>query len=160
MTSQKTLASPGLTGTTPWEERSATARGEIRQARGGLTRHCVEPQQLFVDRPTPNLRSSFSGGQKPVNADWIRLKPTNAVRSSHHSLNQWASAMLIKTIVPAKTRIAPSMLMLCSVRCKFPALLNRKEAKGYKPALQLRFLRRPERAGAGGLDQRPEGLAV
>jgi len=61
-----------------------------------------------------------------VKADWIRFTPTKAVSNRNHSLTQWASARLIKTIVPASTRTALSIVIvrafLLSVASKLPKL--------------------------------------
>ena len=44
--------------------------------------HC-SPATLI---PTLSRRKTISAGQKPVNADWMRLRPTKAASSSHQPL--------------------------------------------------------------------------
>jgi len=65
--------------------------------------------------PTPSLRKIVSAGQNPVNADWTRFNPTNAVNSNQKELTQCARAILMRINVPAKIRIAASRLLLFCV---------------------------------------------
>lgn len=90
----------------------------------------------------------ISGGQKPVKADCIRFTPTNAVSNNHHGLTQCANEMLIKTIVPAKTRILCSIVILFPISTlRHPSIeplneerLQKKDAVGDMSSLNLHIL--------------------
>jgi hypothetical protein len=47
----------------------------------------------------------ISAGQQPVKTDWMKLQPTNTVRSSHQELTKWARATLSRARVPARRRM-------------------------------------------------------
>jgi hypothetical protein len=53
-----------------------------------------------------------------VKADWMRLRPTKQVNSSHLGLTKWARDTLIRIIDPASTRIIFSVVMVVQVLCK------------------------------------------
>jgi len=49
----------------------------------------------------PSFARKPDAGHQPVNADWIRFNPTNAVRINHPLLTQITSATLIRIKLPA-----------------------------------------------------------
>ncbi len=71
-----------------------------------------------------SFRRIVSAGQKPVKADWIRLTPTNAVNKSHMGLTKCAKARLVRIIVPARIRIAFSVVMIERVWVQGPGGLE------------------------------------
>lgn len=59
----------------------------------------------------PIRRSTAVAGQNPVNADWIRFTPTNALRRIHIGSTNRDNTTPTRTIVPASTRIPFSIFM-------------------------------------------------
>src|SRR5690606_16033656 len=97
-------------------------RGQQQDSQGA---HVAIRQQRLQDaspRPTPSLRITIAAGQKPVNADWNRLAPTNTVSQKKAGWTNWVSATLTSTITPAKA---------CTARSRVIAfLLGSRESAG------------------------------
>jgi hypothetical protein len=68
-------------------------------------------QPLDSFRATPSLARMSSIRHHCVSPDWSKFAPTNTVNHSQYGLTQCAKARLIKTKVPAITRIYLSMLI-------------------------------------------------
>ena len=59
----------------------------------------------------PSLRITIAAGQKPVNADWSRLAPMNAVNQKKLGCTNWVNSTLMSTITPANACTARSRVM-------------------------------------------------
>src|SRR5690606_24689970 len=101
--------------------RLVAAAGGQRQQRGqeqdSPGAHVAIRQQRLQEaspRPMPSLRITIAAGQKPVNADWNRLAPTNTVNQMKPGWTNRVSATLTSTITPAKACTARSRVMSVS----------------------------------------------
>ena len=114
-----------------------------RYARNPGARRCSEPVAPYAATPpfgafaspTPSFFRTIAAGQKPVKALWSRFAPTKAVNQSQRG--SWCSglpgaprATEISTKVPARTRIARSMVMRGSCG---------PGARGWGPAARARL---------------------
>ena len=82
------------------------------------------PQQL---PPTPRRFKILSAGQNPLSADCTRFSATNTASSSHQGPTNWERVRLIRIRLPARTRMADSMVIgrfTCLCACESQAIVE------------------------------------
>ena len=69
--------------------------------------------------PTPNALKIFAAGQKPVKADWSKLKPIKVVNHTKLGCTKYVSNKLISTITPANAVTALLIVIIFLLEPKY-----------------------------------------